>query len=251
MPHYFRTPRKIPMAQTFTAVQRFLKPFPLAGADGLSSGPTSKLGTLQGPGVTPAESNTTLLAASSLVGSAASILNEDMAAGVLAARDARAGSSTLPNTSTLAGLDFKQLLRDAHDFVDAIASVLPKLQGGAKDWLATPQSHTYKAGELTQLEPKAVRAGDIARISIKLHNDNADTARLAPHCTSLLGDSGNRITEERLVFTPTEIELNADESTSVTLDITVPVDCAKGRYAGIVKVAGATYLCAVVLIDVF
>ena len=174
-----------------------------------------------------------------------------MAAGVIAARDARAGSSTLPNTSNLAGLDFKQLLRDAHDFVDTIASVLPKLQGGAKDVFATPQSQTYKAGELTQLESKAVRPGEIARVSIKLHNDNADAVRLVPNCTSLLGDSGNRIAEKSLAFTPCEVQLGADESTSVALDVTVPVDCAKGRYAGIVKVAGAPYLCAVVSIEVF
>jgi hypothetical protein len=250
VPHYFRTPHQLSLEQTATALQRLLKPFPFAGANALSTTTTPMLEASQGAAATPTESSATLLEASSLVGSAASILNEDMAAGVLAARQARADGTARENASSLAGPDFKQLLRDAHDFVDTIANVLPRLQGGSKDWLGMPQSHAYKAGDLTQLESKVVRAGDIARINIKLHNDNADTVRLVPHCTALLGDSGYRIAEERLTFTPREVQLGADESASVALDVSVPDDCAKGSYAGIVKVAGATYLCAVVSIEV-
>jgi uncharacterized membrane protein len=100
------------------------------------------------------------------------------------------------------------------------------------------------------LELITARAGEIARINIKLHNDNAESIRLVPHCTTLLGDSGYCITEERLAFTPREVQLGADESASVTLNVNIPDDCAKGRFSGIVKVAGATYLCAVVSVEV-
>ncbi len=250
MPHYYRNPRQTSLQQTANALQRMLKPFPFAEANGLPAATRPMLEASQGAAATPAESSATLREAAALVGSAASILNEDMAAGVLAARQVRADGSAQQNASSLPGTDFKQLLREAHDFVDAIAAVLPKLQGGAKDWLGLPQTRADEAGDITQLEPKAVRAGDVARINIKLHNDNADSVRLVPHCTTLLGDSGYRIAEERLTFTPREVQLGADESASVALDVSVPDDCAKGRYAGILKVAGATYLCAVVSIEV-
>lgn len=250
MPHYHRTPRQSSLQQTTSTLQRMLKPFPFSDGNGLPAAAKSMLEPSHGTVPRPAESSATLNEAATLVGSAASILNEDMAAGVLAARQARAEGSAWQNASSPSGPDFKQLLREAHNFVDAISVVLPKLQGGAKDWLGPRQTHADKAGDLTQLEPKTVRAGEVARIEIKLHNDNADTVRLVPHCTTLLGDSGYRIAEERLMFTPREIQLSADESASVALDVSVPNDCAKGRYTGIVKVVGATYLCAVVSIEV-
>jgi hypothetical protein len=250
MPYYYRTSRQNPMQQTAIALQRVLKPFPFAEANGLPPATTLTLETPPGAAGAPAEASTTLREAATLVGSAASILNEDMAAGVLAARQARADGPLRQNSSRLPGPDFKMLLREAHDFVDAISAVLPKLQGGATDWLGSPENHAIKAEDITQLEQKTARAGDVARINIKLHNDNAESIRLVPHCTSLLGDTGYRITEERLTFTPSQIQLGADESASVALDVSVPDDCAKGLYAGIVKVSGAPHLCAVVSLEV-
>jgi hypothetical protein len=250
VPHYFRTLHPTSLEKTANAFRRILKPFPFAGADGLSVAPAPILEASQSSAAMPTESSAPLFDASSLVASAASILNEDMAAGVLAARQVRSEGTLQQKPSSAPGPNFKQLLRDAHDFVDAISSVLPKLQGGAKDWLGTTQSHAYTSRDITQLESKVVRAGDIARVTIKLQNDNAEIVRLIPYCTTLIGDSGYRIAEENLAFTPREVRLEVDEIANLTLDVHTPNECPKGKYAGIIKVTGATYLCAVVSIEV-
>ena len=250
MPYYYRNSRQNPLQQTTIALQRILKPFPFAQANGRPAATTLELETPPDAAGAPADASETLREAATLVGSAASILNEDMAAGVLAARQARAESPMRQNSSRVPAPDFKILLQEAHDFVNAISAVLPKLQGGATNGLGSPQTHANKADDLTLLESKTVRAGDVARIDIKLHNDNAGSIRLEPHCTALLGDSGYRIAEDKLTFTPREVQLGADESASLALDVSVPNDCAKGRYTGIVKVVGARYLCAVVSIEV-
>lgn len=251
MPYYHRNSRSNPAQQTANTLQRILKPFPFSEANGLlPSAPTQKLDVPPDSAGAPAEASETLREAATLVGSAASIMNEDMAAGVLAARQARTDGVLRQNPSKESTPDFKMLVREAHDFVDAISAVLPKLQGGATDWLGSPNNYKNKSEEITQLEQKKVRAGEMARINIKLHNDSSNSVRLVPHCTALLGDSGYRIAEDRLSFTPREVQLSADESASVALNVSVPNDCTKGSYAGIVKVAGVTYLCAVISIEV-
>ena len=81
MPHYYRNPRQTSLRQTAYALQRMLKPFPFSEANGLPAATRPMLEASQGAKVTPAESSATLREAAALVGSAASILNEDMAAG--------------------------------------------------------------------------------------------------------------------------------------------------------------------------
>jgi hypothetical protein len=250
MPHYFRSSRQSTLAQSAHAFRRILKPFPLTGLSDLALPIAPSLETLDIAATEPSEPNAAMREASALVGSAASILNADMAAGVLAARQVRADGSTVKNTSNLTGFNFNDLLRDAHDFVDAIATVLPKLQSGANSFYGAPKSSAYENHELTQLEAKAVRPGEVAQITIKLHNDNTDTVRLVPNCTALLGSTGHRIGEERLTFSPREARLPPDEFANLTLDIRVPDDCAKGTYSGLVKVTGANYLCVFVTVEV-
>jgi hypothetical protein len=250
MPHYFRSPHQTTMAQSTHAFRRILRPFPLTGLSGLSSAIAPSLEKQDIVATEAPESNATIREASALVGSAASILNADMAAGVLAARQVRTDGSTPKNASNPMGFNFKDLMRDAHDFVDAIATVLPKLQSGANSFYGAPKSRAYDAHELTQLEAKAVRPGEVAQITIKLHNDNADTVRLVPDCTALLGSSGYRIGEDRLTFSPRDVRLAPDEFANLTLDVGVPNDCAKGKYSGLVKVTGANYLCVFVTVEV-
>ena len=250
MPHYFRSSRQTTLAQSADAFRRILKPFPLTGLSDLSSDIVPSLEKQDFAATEPSESIPPMREASALVGSAASILNADMAAGVLAARQVRADGAMPKNTSNPAGFNFKDLLRDAHDFVDAIATVLPKLQSGASSFYGAPKSSNYDAHELTQLDAKSVRAGEVAQITIKLHNDNADTVRLVPYCTALLGESGYRVGEDRLTFSPREARLAPDEFADLTLDIRVPDDCAKGKYSGLVKVTGANYLCVFITVEV-
>jgi hypothetical protein len=255
MDYYYRKPRDMSLENVSSGtLQRVLRPFSLTETGLVPLPPqvpmiTPGQGALAGE---PAQS-AAMRDAAALVRSAASILDEDMAAGVLAARDARSTGAAHQATQTGNDGDRRQLLRNAHDFVDAIAAVLPQAQHGVPNWLKARQpavDDTNLEG-ITLLCPSApVQAGQIAKISMKLHNDNTSAARLVPYCTQLLTSSGYRIPEDQMTFTPRELPLGPDEFADVVLEVRVPGGSDKGSYAGVVMVSGAPYLRAVFAIEV-
>lgn len=255
MPHYYRKPRDTSLHELSNgALQRALKPFPFA-EQGLSALTQPALADLV-PKIPVAETaqGANAREAVSLVHSAASILNEDVAAGVLAARDARVGSVMPSSTATRDGMESRQLLRQAHDFVDAIASLLPRLQDGASSMFnsaATAGPSASASDQVTVLRPSApVRPGEVARLTVKLHNDSANVVKLAVHCGGLLTSSGRCIGADLVSITPREASLGADERVDAVLELRIPHDGEKGRYAGVVMVSGAPDLCAVAIVEV-
>ncbi len=199
--------------------------------------------------------------AAALVQKAASILDEEMAAGVIAARDARrpASGSAAGSMGEPSGAN-KQLRRDVHDFIDAFADWVTRMQGPLGEWLAA-MGGTEGDAEQTGLEAKhesvpvlrprePVRAGGRAKIALKVHNDNTQPARLTLCCTDLLSSSEYRIPEHQVVFTPRELKLEPDASMEVNLHIGVPQGTPAGTYSALLVASGLPYLRAVIALEV-
>lgn len=185
--------------------------------------------------------------AGEIVSQAASILDAEMARGVVAARGAsqprRAGESD-PSA---------MFLRQLHDFIDQVAAAWPSLQGAfvpgaSRSGLA---ARGPADGPLPELKPpSAVRAGQTATISMSLVNKEDHAVRLAPVSTDLLSSVGGRISAHSMEFVPRELRLDPGEQRDLQITVAVPVASAAGCYYGLLVVNGADDLRALTAIEV-
>jgi len=224
------------------AFLRRLIPFP--GTEGLS--PLSLLS--QAPQDTPASevaaADIVPDQAASIVSQAASILDEEMARGVLAARRAA-------DTAPYGRPDgTNPVVRQLHELVDNIAAVWPAVPSTRVDQ-SPYERGANDAGSLAELRPRAtVTRGQRATIAMTLCNSESGAVCLVPDATDLLGSRGGRIPCSLLEFTPSEIRLEPKEQRDLSIATTVPLDVAPGCYSGLLVVKGVDYLRALITIEV-
>ena len=181
----------------------------------------------------------------SIVSQAASILDEEMARGVL---DARSAGSTAPYGRSDAS---NPVLRQMHELVNNVAALWPSLQNPSAQWPVGSQPAASDADALAEVRPRAtVRPGERATISMTLCNSESRSVRLVPAATDLLGSRGGRIECSLLQLTPSELKLEPQEKSDLTIATTVPVDAAPGCYSGLLVVRGLDYLRALITIEV-
>jgi hypothetical protein len=226
---------------------RRLIPFP--GTDVLTPlSPLSISGLSSGAPTNPVNNVTDAVTeqAASIVSQAASILDEEMARGVVAARDATPGASYGQGDAS------NPVLRQMHEVVDNLAKLWPSLQTGATPQLVpASQGASYDADPLAEVRPRAtVKPGQRATISMTLRNSENRAVQLTPAATDLLGSRSGRIPCSLLEFTPSALTLQPQEQRDLAIATTVPVDAAPGCYSGLLVVRGLDYLRALVTIEV-
>ena len=179
--------------------------------------------------------------AASIVTEAVSVLDEEMARGVLAARNAQMA----PGRQADAG----SVLRQLHDAVDGLARLFPEMQGmpsrpAAR--IAGPES-----AALPHVKPQsAILAGQRATISMTLCNKEDRAVRLTPLTTDLIGTAGRRLSCDLIDFTPREVRLEPGAQADVQGHLLVPAGTVPGLYAGLLIVTGIDYLRALITIEV-
>jgi hypothetical protein len=197
---------------------------------------------LEPRGASQAASQAVSQAASSIVTEAASVLDEEMARGVLAARDAQAPGSYRS--------DVDSVLRQLHDAVDGLARLFPELRGG------TPNRSTGTVGSsgeaaMPHVKPaSATRPGSRATMSMTLSNNEDRPVRLTPMVTELISCGGHRLPGALIEFTPQEVRLEPGASTNVGGHIVIPAGTPPGSYSGLLVVVGVDYLTALITVDV-
>lgn len=180
-------------------------------------------------------------AAPSIVTEAVSVLDEEMAKGVLAARDAGAPPGRRADAGTV--------LRQLHDAVDGLARLFPELHGRPNPQTTSVASATDTA--VPHVKPtSATRAGQRATIRMTLCNREQFAVRLIPTTTDLVGSSGQRLSHDLIAFTPPEVQLEPGASIDVQGQFAIPVGTAPGVYAGLLVVTGIDYLRSLVTIEV-
>jgi hypothetical protein len=184
--------------------------------------------------------------AASIVSQAASILDEEMAKGVLAAARRSAGTSPYGASDT-----DNPLVRQVHELVDNFAAVWPRLQGLPAEPLAASQPVATETEAVSELRPRAtVTPGQRATICMTLCNSESRPVRLVPAATDLLGARDGRIAAALLEFTPAECRLEPQEQRDLTISTTVPLETAPGCYSGLLVVRGVDYLRALITIEI-
>lgn len=226
---------------------RRLIPFP--GTDVLTPLSPLSMGGLSGAGqsnpVTTGADAVTEQAAS-IVAQAASVLDDEMAKGVLAARRTDA-------TGSYGQLDAANpVLRQLHEVVDNIAKLWPGMQSGlTPQLLPGSQPTSYDTDPLAEVRPRAtVKPGQRATISMTLRNSENRPVNLVPEATDLLGSRGGRIACSLLELTPSDLTLQPQEQRDLTIATTVPSDVGPGCYSGLLVVRGLDYLRALITIEV-
>ena len=180
--------------------------------------------------------------ASALVPGAAAILDEEMARGVLGARDVAPALRSHESIRARPSGREADLVGDLHAFIDRLSSILPA--GGA----ATPGQ---AACSLPVLRAKSVVVpGRQVALSMQLHNFEADSVCLKPSVTDLLGSNGGSIEARCVAFSAAELVLARGQRQTLTLSVVVPYDCRVGVYCGLLVMTGVADLRALVLIDV-
>lgn len=182
--------------------------------------------------------------AASIVSQAASILNDEMAKGLLG----RAGVTAPPGLTD----GSSPVLRQMHEVIDKLAKLWPDLQRGLTPQLpAGSQPATSDTDPLAEVRPRAtVKPGQRATISMTVCNSENRRVQLVPIATDLLGSRGGRIACSLLELTPSELPLQPHEQKDLTIATTVPVDAAPGCYSGLLVVRGLDYLRALITIEV-
>jgi hypothetical protein len=185
--------------------------------------------------------------AASIVSEAASILDEEMAKGVLAAR----GANQFPHYRE-AGQS-GAVLRQVHDVIDNIARIWPSIQGASSQWPGASVAAANNGDEeaLPHLKPASVlRPGQRGTISMMLCNKEDRPVRLMPTSTDLISSTGGRISSQLFEFVPEEVRLDPGQQHEMQGRIVVPVESALGCYVGLLVVTGVDYLRALITIEV-
>jgi hypothetical protein len=225
---------------------RRLIPFP--GADVLTPlSPLSLTGQSAATQANPVNAVTDAVSeqAASIVAQAASVLDDEMAKGVFAAR--RTGA-----TGSYGQMDAANpVLRQMHEVVENLAALWPTLQASqTQKSVGSPPTGSY-VDPLAEVRPRAtVKPGQRATISMTLRNTENRAVQLTPAATDLLGSRSGRISCSLLEFTPSALTLEPQDQRDLAIATTVPVDATPGCYSGLLVVRGLDYLRALITIEV-
>jgi hypothetical protein len=212
--------------------------------------------------------------ASRVVGQAASILEEEISAGISAARQVEERFLDVAALRTRDPDEIMQRFRqDAHELVDIVIDVittlvdraanLTGLAEGSKKPLPSgserrsgrgqagkgPDAGTH--GGLTTLSKGPIRAGERMELALAVHSDSDDPiAGLSFQCSDLVGPAGKTIAAKHITITPSAVDLGPRGEARVAIVIEVPGDALPGLYSGVFQADKLPDVRAIVLVDV-
>jgi hypothetical protein len=192
----------------------------------------------------------------SLVQSAASILDEEMELGAIAAKSLSqyGGNPTISGQTEV--LPTNGLLKDIHQFVDKFSEAISQMPQPTGYDLPLPLAEGISSSQdecdsVPMLRSRqSVRIGEVGSLTFKLHNDSETAASFTLHCTDLLSGSGGRIVSQAVEFTPQNVQLKQDSSIEVMLKFRVPQGSIPGIYSGLLIASELSYLQAVIRFNV-
>jgi hypothetical protein len=199
---------------------------------------------------------------SDVVQQAASILEEEIAAGIVAARQVE---ERLINVKAIRSRPSDEVIqryrRDAHDALDIVLDVIhaaTKSVGElAQRAISIRSGETLTSGPLapstipTLSAPQPVKAGDAVEIPMAVENDShTQTAQFSFHVSDLINESGSHIAASQITLAPALLTLGPRQSEKVTVTIHVPAGTAAGSYAGLLQATNFNQLRAVLAVQV-
>jgi hypothetical protein len=201
-------------------------------------------------------------ATSRVVQQAASILEEEIAAGIIAAK--RVEDRFVNVEQLRSGKPdevMQRLRRDAHDvldiFVDMVHVAVREAQNLVQRVVSirtTPDGDKRpdRAAAVPSLTlPHPLAPGQSGEVPLSLENDSdAPTAEFSLRCSDLMSATGARIPMNHVSFEPGSLVIPPHQSTQVVVAVAVPAGATPGLYTGLVVAAKLDHLRAVLMVQV-
>ena len=216
-----------------------------------------------------AESKGVINSASKIVFKAVNILEEEIAKGIVAARQVedklidvpKLRNPTLKINSTQTEELLGRFRKDVHDIIDlfidfttiAVNSVgkissnlISIKQENGTETKPAPQTHI----PLIQV-PQEMKAGDSIQIPVKLENDDkAEAKTIYFTATPLTNENSNALAASALSFSPDPLTINAGASAIVNVNIAIPATAKTGNYTSFIQAKNLDNLKATLLVKV-
>jgi len=198
--------------------------------------------------------------ASRIVSQATTILEEELAAGIGAAKDIEA---RLLNVAEMRSTNPDEVMarfrKDAHEVVDIVLDLI-NVPTRSLNGLV----QRISVGEPTAAAPKVsgadaptialpgdVPAGGSGTVPFSLENDgDAPTAEFEFQATDLVNAEGQKILGTQVSFEPSKLTIPPHNRESVTISVQVPQNASPGVYSGLVLASKLERLRAVLVVSV-
>lgn len=199
---------------------------------------------------------------SRLVRQAASILEEELAAGIGAAKQIEEKLFDVPKMRSGKPEEVMQRFRrDAHEVVDILMDVLQgaaSALGGLAERAVkirtstAPASERMEPGKTATVEvPKPVKAGQQVEIPLTLANDSdAATPQFSFFATDFVSGAGDRIPAACAVCNPPLLVIAPHATEKVAVTVAVPEGTPPGVYSGLLQANKLGQLRAVLIVKV-
>lgn len=199
---------------------------------------------------------------SKVVEQAASILEEEIAAGIVTARKVE---DKLFDTKEIRSENkqalFSRFRTDAHEVVDIVMDLVSV---AAKYGTKLTKRMITIAGPLREKEedefpsdiprlemPQPLKPGSSTEVPMILENKSEEmTDVFSMFSTDLISNQGKRIGATNIVFTPQTIKIGPLQKKEVVVKVTVPKGASAGTYSGLVQAANMDQLRAILILNV-
>lgn len=201
---------------------------------------------------------------SRIVNKAATILEEEIAAGIRVTQDLEKKYVDVEQVRTLdAQTVVERFRKDAHDVVDILIDLVNVASNavtglterginigiGERPEKAEKREAGAAVPSLTY--PSAVRPGEAVDIPMTLENESDQaTEAFLFHSSDLVNTTGERISADRVSFAPEQLVIEPNGSAVVTVTVSVPEDASPGLYSGLLQAARMQQLRAILSIQI-
>ncbi len=184
-----------------------------------------------------------------IVEQAASILEEEISAGIIAAKKVEERYVDVNSLRTGAPEHVMQRFRkDAHEVLDIMLDMVnlsvSALSGLSERAMSVRSASSRKnnAGanndeNLPELRlPKTLKPGESGRVSMLVENEeDSDSAPFSFSSSGLLSDTGEQLDSRHISFNPASLQVTANDLEKVVIHVQIPETASAGRYSGLLQ----------------
>ncbi|NOQ73878.1 MAG: hypothetical protein GQ574_17860 [Crocinitomix sp.] len=197
-----------------------------------------------------------------LINSAVNVLEEEIAAGILAAKKIEKKVIDVDDIRSDPNDLLNRIRRDTHEavdlFLDAFTAISKQVNNLAafksnnstsEEKPTTPQASTNK-GAIVLDADNPVKPGEKVSFCFSLLEDTEETTNLTFRKTNLIGLNNHTIFSRALKITPDKVELKPNEAQEIMVDLTVPKNAEADQYNAFISTEGPNAIKVVLNVEV-
>lgn len=194
---------------------------------------------------------------------AASILEEEIAAGIIAAKEVEKKFINVKKIRSRPNDEIIQRFRrDSHEIVDILLDLLDvslRHAGGVaksiinvRGWASPMKKEEGPSREIPVLNmPAALAPGATGTISMLFENSqNTATGIFKVVCTDLLSSRGGTIPASNISFSPATIDIGPRAQQEIGITVHVPAEAKSDAYSGLIQATNIEQLRAILVVTV-